>query len=82
MANYYCAGFMRQQENQYLGVPLEEAKKFPRRLQELCGYSVYRGLYGHVDNADPITMLGREGSKLTWERTREEVLNDLKGAAD
>jgi len=83
LANYYCAGFIRQQENQQLGIPLEEAKKFPRRLQELCGYSVYRGLYGHVDNADPITMLGREGgNKLTWARTRDEVLADLKGAAE
>lgn len=74
IANYYAAGFMRQQENQQLGVPLETARRFPRRLQQLCGYSVYRGLYGHVDNADPITMLGDdEGQKLIWQRTPEEM---------
>lgn len=83
VANYYCAGFMRQQENQQLGIPLEEARKFPRRLQELCGYSVYRGLYGHVDNADPIGMLGREdGSKLIWKRTYDEMYEDRAGAAE
>lgn len=77
VANYYAAGFMRQQENQQLGVPLETARQFPKRLQQLCGYSVYRGLYGHVDNADPITMLGEdEGQKLIWQRTPEEMFAD------
>ena len=36
----YCWGWMRQQENLQLGIPHETAKRFPRRLQELCGYSV------------------------------------------
>ncbi len=74
IANYYCAGFMRQQENQQLGVPLGMAKRFPRRLKELCGYSVYKGLYGHVDNVDPITMLGeRDGQKLIWQRGYDDM---------
>jgi len=73
IANYYCAGFMRQQENQLLGISPSEAAKMPRRLQELCGYSVYRGLYGHVDNADPIKMLGQEGSRLIWQRGYDEM---------
>ena len=77
VANYYAAGFMRQQENQQLGIPLETARQFPKRLQQLCGYSVYRGLYGHVDNADPITLLGEdEGQKLIWQRTPEEMFAD------
>ncbi len=72
IANYYCSGFFRPQENQQLGVPISTAKRFPRRLQELCGYSVYRGLYGHVDNEDPIVMLDQESDrKMTWERDRE-----------
>ena len=72
VANYYCSGFFRPQENQQLGVPQEVAKQFPRRLQELCGYSVYKGLYGHVDNEDPIHMLGRKSDrKMTWQRGRE-----------
>ena len=35
----YCWGWMRQQENLQLGIPLKTARGFPRRLQELCGYS-------------------------------------------
>lgn len=74
ISNYYCAGFIRQQENQQLGIPSEIARRFPRRLQELCGYSVYKGLYGHVDNADPITLLGRTSeTKMIWQRSYEEM---------
>lgn len=65
---YYCAGWMRQQENLQLGIPREIAARFPRRLQELCGYGIYRGQYGHIDNTDPITLLGRErGRRTVWE---------------
>lgn len=64
---YYCAGWMRQQENLQLGIPAEVAAGFPRRLQELCGYSIYRGQYGHIDNRDPITLLGQSGRRTVWE---------------
>jgi len=74
IANYYCAGFIRQQENQQLGISLEIARRFPRRLQELCGYSVYKGLYGHVDNEDPITLLGRSSeTKMIWQQSYAEM---------
>jgi ectoine hydroxylase-related dioxygenase (phytanoyl-CoA dioxygenase family) len=66
----YCWGWMRQQENLQLGIPQEVARKFPRRLQELCGYSVYKGQFGHIDNRDPIELLGRErGKRMVWEAT-------------
>ncbi|USG61582.1 phytanoyl-CoA dioxygenase family protein [Sneathiella marina] len=68
IACYYCAGWVRQQENQQLGIPFDRIKQFPRRLQELCGFSVYRGVYGHIDNRDPIQMLGREQKgKMVWQ---------------
>ena len=61
---------MRQQENLQLGIPLKTAQRFPRRLQELCGYSVYKGQFGHIDNHDPIELLGRErGKRMVWEAT-------------
>ena len=48
----------------------QTAKRFPRRLQELCGYSVYKGQFGHIDNRDPIELLGRErGKRMVWEAT-------------
>ena len=66
----YCWGWMRQQENLQLGIPHEIARRFPRRLQELCGYSVYKGQFGHIDNHDPIELLGRErGKRMVWEAT-------------
>ena len=66
----YCCGWMRQQENLQLGIPRDIARRFPRRLQELCGYSVYKGQFGHIDNHDPIELLGRErGRRMVWEAT-------------
>jgi ectoine hydroxylase-related dioxygenase (phytanoyl-CoA dioxygenase family) len=61
---------MRQQENLQLGIPRDIAQRFPRRLQELCGYSVYKQQFGHIDNHDPIELLGRErGKRMVWEAT-------------
>jgi ectoine hydroxylase-related dioxygenase (phytanoyl-CoA dioxygenase family) len=57
IAMNYCAGYIRQQENQQLGVPQELARTFPKRLQQLLGYSVYNGLIGHIDKHDPRTLL-------------------------
>ena len=56
--------------NLQLGIPPETAKRFPRRLQELCGYRVYKRQFGHIDNRDPIELLGRErGKRMAWEAT-------------
>lgn len=70
---YYCAGWMRQQENLQLGIPRETAARFPRRLQELCGYSIYKGQYGHIENRDPIEMLGQQGRPTVWEATDRKL---------
>jgi ectoine hydroxylase-related dioxygenase (phytanoyl-CoA dioxygenase family) len=72
IAMNYCAGFIRQQENQQLGIPAEIARRFPRRLQELVGYSVYRGLIGHIDKEHPIeAVLGTSSpANLVWEAAR------------
>jgi ectoine hydroxylase-related dioxygenase (phytanoyl-CoA dioxygenase family) len=49
----YCPGFVRQQQNPYLGIPREVAERFPDRLLELLGYRLYRGIMGHVDGKSP-----------------------------
>jgi len=49
----YCPGFVRQQQNPYLGVPPEIAATFSDRLLELLGYRLYKGIMGHVDGASP-----------------------------
>ena len=58
IAMNYCAGYIRQQENQQLGIPREVAARFSPRLRELCGYGIYHGLIGHIDKHDPAEMLG------------------------
>jgi ectoine hydroxylase-related dioxygenase (phytanoyl-CoA dioxygenase family) len=57
IAMNYCAGFIRQQENQQLGIPRETAARFSPRLRELCGYGVYSGLIGHINKQSPVEIL-------------------------
>src|SRR3984957_15283880 len=64
IAMNYCAGFVRQQENQQLGIPPQMVKTFPRRLQELVGYSVYNGLIGHIDKQHPGAYVLRDDDAL------------------
>jgi ectoine hydroxylase-related dioxygenase (phytanoyl-CoA dioxygenase family) len=68
IAMNYCAGWIRQQENQQLGIPREIARGFSPRLRELVGYGVYRSLVGHIDKRSPVDLLGEEGRLETvWE---------------
>ena len=69
IAMNYCAGFIRQQENQQLGIPLEVVRAFPPRLQELCGFGVYRGLIGHIDKRSPAQVLLHESAdhSMIWD---------------
>ena len=70
IAMNYCAGYIRQQENQQLGVPAELVATFPQRLQQLVGYGVYNGLIGHIDKQDPRTLLMEGGdSSMIWDAT-------------
>ncbi len=57
LAMNYCGGWVRQQENQQLGIPLEVARRFSPELRELCGFGMYRGLIGHIDKRDPADVL-------------------------
>jgi ectoine hydroxylase-related dioxygenase (phytanoyl-CoA dioxygenase family) len=69
IAMNYCAGWVRQQENQQLGIPIEIARHLPRRVQELVGYSVYNGLIGHIDKQHPakVVLEEPEGVDLVWD---------------
>lgn len=53
----YCAGYLRQEENQQLGVPSATVREFPPRLRELVGYGVYMGVLGHVGGDSPEALL-------------------------
>ena len=70
IAMNYCAGFIRQQENQQLGLSPAQVKSFAPRLRELVGYGVYQGLIGHIDKKSPAQILGSEdGFASIWEQT-------------
>lgn len=57
VAMNYCAGFIRQQENQQLGIPLATARTFSPRLRKLAGFGLYRRLLGHIDKCSPEDLL-------------------------
>jgi len=79
IAMNYCAGWIRQQENQQLGIPMEIARRFSPRLRELVGYGIYNGLIGHIDKRSPADLLdgaaapgdaaGGSGGDMVWDRT-------------
>ena len=68
IAMNYCAGYIRQQENQQLGLAPSLVRSFPRRLQELVGYGIYNGLIGHIDKRAPYDLLSEAGeSSMVWD---------------
>jgi ectoine hydroxylase-related dioxygenase (phytanoyl-CoA dioxygenase family) len=68
IAMNYCAGYIRQQENQQLGIPLEVAKGFSPRLRELVGFGVYMGLIGHIDKRNPSFLLDEQvEQRMVWD---------------
>jgi ectoine hydroxylase-related dioxygenase (phytanoyl-CoA dioxygenase family) len=69
IAMNYCAGYIRQQENQQLGIPPSLVRTFEPRLQELVGYGVYSGLIGHIDKKAPMQLLnaGAGDHSMVWD---------------
>jgi ectoine hydroxylase-related dioxygenase (phytanoyl-CoA dioxygenase family) len=69
IAMNYCAGWVRQQENQQLGIGLDRIRRFEPRLQQLCGFGIYKGLIGHIDKRSPAERLFGSGSDaIVWDR--------------
>lgn len=69
IAMNYCAGWIRQQENQQLGIPLDVVRTFSPELQELCGFGIYHGLLGHIDKHTPAEVLlgAAGGQRIVWD---------------
>ncbi len=57
IAMNYCAGYLRQQENQQLGISLKKAATFSDRLLQLTGFGTYKGLVGHINKQSPTQVL-------------------------
>jgi ectoine hydroxylase-related dioxygenase (phytanoyl-CoA dioxygenase family) len=60
-----------------LGTERELVARYPRRLQELIGYSMYRNVMGHVDREHPLTLIGvDERPEMVWDRMDSERRGD------
>jgi len=60
----YTVGWLRQEENQYLCVPMETLRQLPEDLLRLMGYSLAGELLGFVDGGrDPIIAVRPEFEK-------------------
>jgi ectoine hydroxylase-related dioxygenase (phytanoyl-CoA dioxygenase family) len=54
----YVLGWLRQEENQYLSVPRDVARRLPERVQRLMGYGMGAYALGYIDDVrDPINVL-------------------------
>ncbi len=69
VAMNYCAGWVRQQENQQLGIPADAARTFSPRLRELVGYGVYNMLIGHINKRSPVEILDAQpgSGRMIWD---------------
>ncbi|MGE4164159.1 MAG: phytanoyl-CoA dioxygenase family protein [Vicinamibacterales bacterium] len=54
----YVRGFLRTQQNHYLAIPPATVARYPRRLRQLLGFELYRGIMGHVDGQSPAAVIG------------------------
>lgn len=65
----YVAGWCRQQQNLMLGTPPDVVASYPRRLQELIGYSLYKNVMGHVNREHPLRLLGVDARPdMVWDK--------------
>lgn len=56
----YSVGWLRQEENQYLAVPLNFARTFPEAVQKVMGYDLAARHWGYVDQQHPMDFLTRQ----------------------
>src|SRR5262245_57652744 len=70
IAMNYCAGYIRQQENQQLGLARETVAGSEPRLRQLVGYGVYNMLIGHINKHSPEELLLHDApprSGMVWD---------------
>jgi ectoine hydroxylase-related dioxygenase (phytanoyl-CoA dioxygenase family) len=54
----YVLGWLRQEENQYLSVPIEVVRELPERVQRLMGYEMGAYALGYIDDVrNPMHLL-------------------------
>lgn len=64
VALHYSLGWLRQEENQYLAISMEEARAFPEKVQRLMGYDLATVNLGFADHKHPNDILnGNAGNQ-------------------
>jgi ectoine hydroxylase-related dioxygenase (phytanoyl-CoA dioxygenase family) len=54
----YVLGWLRQEENQYLSVPIDVVRRLPTRVQQLMGYEMGAYALGYIDDVrNPMRLL-------------------------
>ena len=68
----YCAGYIRQQENQQLGIPRRDRPALLPAGSRSSSATVYNGLIGHIDKQHPakVVLAGDEGVDMVWDLLR------------
>jgi ectoine hydroxylase-related dioxygenase (phytanoyl-CoA dioxygenase family) len=56
-STFAARGYLRQEENQFLAVPLEVVKTYDRATQQFIGYYISEPACGHVEQMDLIYVL-------------------------
>ncbi|KAH0429518.1 phytanoyl- dioxygenase [Colletotrichum camelliae] len=61
LSAFSTPGWCRQEENQYLAVPLDVLETFPEKIQRFLGYYVSRPYGGAVEHMEPLDFLRAKG---------------------
>ncbi|KAH6612977.1 hypothetical protein C7974DRAFT_368725 [Boeremia exigua] len=61
LSAFTTPGWCRQEENQYLAIPLEISQTFPEDVQRFLGYYVSRPYGGAVEHMEPLDFLKAKG---------------------
>jgi ectoine hydroxylase-related dioxygenase (phytanoyl-CoA dioxygenase family) len=78
IAMNYCAGYIRQQENQQLGLSRETVDQFSPRLRQLVGYGVYNMLIGHINKQSPeLLLLDQDDGKRKRKKSKTMVWDGI-----
>lgn len=69
-STFAARGYLRQEENQSLAVPMDVVRQYGRDIQEFIGYSLSGPACGYVEELDPIYTLYPE-------RMKDAILKDF-----
>ena len=78
----YSLGWLRQEENQYLAVPLEVTAKMPEQLQRLLGYALHPPYLGHYELGDPKLLLEDDETRQTATDLLQENSSNIAQSKD